>query len=48
MYIDDYLFPVYAMPDATGKFSVTNETTVVKDMKAWKMSLPADGNPGTD
>jgi len=45
MYIDDYLFPVYAMPDATGQFSVTNGT-IVTGAKAWKMSLPADGNPG--
>ena len=47
MYIDGYLFPVYAMPDATGKVAVANET-IVKNTKAWKMSLAVDGNPGTD
>eukprot|EP00947_MAST-08B_sp_MAST-8B-sp1_P000874 g874.t1 len=45
MYLNDYLFPVYAMPDATGRFSVSN-ASVVLGTKAWRMSLPADGNDG--
>jgi hypothetical protein len=45
MYIDDHLFPVYAMPAATGGFGASNGT-VVTTLKAWKMSLPADSNPG--
>ena len=33
------------MPDATGRFDVSN-ATIVTGMQAWKMSLPADSNPG--
>ena len=46
LYIDDFLYSVYAMPDATGRFSVTNDTTVT-GLEAWRMSLPGDSNPGT-
>jgi len=45
MYINDHLYPVYAMPAATGGFGASNGT-VVTGLKAWKMSLPADSNPG--
>ena len=38
-------YPVYAMPDATGRFDVSN-ATIVTGLKAWKLSLPADSNPG--
>jgi hypothetical protein len=47
MYIDDVLYPVYAMPDATGNFGVSNSSTVT-EVRAWKMSLPADSNPGRE
>lgn len=43
MYIDDVLYPVYAMPDASGAFGVTK---AVSATSAWSMSLPANDDPG--
>ena len=46
MYLDDYLFPVFAMAaDAVGTFGVSN-ASVVTGARAWRMSLPADSDPG--
>ena len=47
MYIDDYLYPVFAMGVAAkGTFRASN-TTVVTNVTAWKMSLPANADPGS-
>ena len=40
MYVDDYLFPVYAMHPGTGRLGVSN-TSVVTGVRRWDMSLPA-------
>ena len=48
MYVNDVLYPVYAMPDGTGQFGVTtNNVSAVKGLKAWRMALPASTNVGT-
>ena len=41
----DYLYPVYSMPAASGKFGVS-DTSAVGGARAWNMSLPGDENPG--
>ena len=39
MYIDNVLFPVFAMPDASGAFGATKAASAVS---AWSMSLPGE------
>ena len=38
MYVDNHLFPVYAAPDQTGRFGVTN-ASLVGAVQAWNMSV---------
>eukprot|EP00937_MAST-01D_sp_MAST-1D-sp2_P001659 g1659.t1 len=40
MYLDEYLFPVFAAPDQTGRFGVSN-ASIVTNVAAWNMSLPS-------
>ena len=42
LYLDDYLFPVYAFPATTGRLGVTNASSVTA-VQLWKMTLP--GSP---
>ena len=39
LYLDDYLFPVYAFPSTTGRVGITNASSVTA-VQLWEMTLP--------
>ena len=48
LYVDDVLYPVYAIQDLPGNVATVSvsDPAVVTAAKLWAMSLPGDSDPG--